>query len=381
MRFIRTVFLMYMVSSCTNFLYAAPIPEITILTKALGNTGEKFPNDLIKFWETITISQNNNNIEIAPKVKLLRIDLAEEKELGIPLTGSLIDKFIKPDPRVTLKKAHDYLKQSKINSDFSGSQSSDEKQIKNRKEKYQAEIPTILEISQTNSSLAANQLTSVNELLPTLKKLVERDIVAGIDPIKYLVLYNLSTPNTVLKEPVPVESDRGITKTEVSRSTSKCDSKTELNQGIQFISISKGKQTEALRKSDLTNAFQIFDSIVKESSGCCAKALMNKGIVHDLLGEPNLAIIDLKAAEKCDSQNIEVHYNLACHYAKHSTKANQQLDLSLQELEISVKLGLQNCKQILNDPDLKNLRQDKYFKTKLRDMLQQYGQFCITDSR
>ncbi len=376
MRFIRTVFFMYMVTSCTNFLYAAPIPEITILTRALGNTGEKFPDDLIKFWETITISQNNSNIEIAPKVKLLRIDLAEEKELGIPLTDSLfeslINKSIKPDPRVTLKKAHDYLELSKINNYFSNNQPSDEKQIKARKEKYQAEVPSVFEIFQTKSSLGANH-SKVNEILSALKKNIERDIVAGINPIKYLVFYNLSEtapnlpPENNISQLIPA-----------SKQSSKCDSQTDINQGIQYISMAKAKPTLALQKSDLTNAFNIFDNIAK-SSPCCTKAIMYRGIVRDLLGESNLAIDDLEFAEQCDLKNTDVHYNLACYYSKHSTKNNNKLDLSFKELEKAVVEGFKNCNLILNDMDLENLRRDKEFKVKLRDMLQRNNQYCIVD--
>jgi len=153
-----------------------------------------------------------------------------------------------------------------------------------------------------------------------------------------------------------------------------------LLQGIQFISMAKAKTTQALKKSDLNNAFQIFDSIVKEADtagGCCAKALMNRGIARDLLGESNLAFTDLKAAEQCDSQNMEVHYNLACHYSKHSTKANQQLDLALQELTKAIETGFKDCDQISHDPDLANLRGDKNFKDKLLKILHQHGQYCI----
>lgn len=171
-----------------------------------------------------------------------------------------------------------------------------------------------------------------------------------------------------------------ITTLTQKKPSSKCSSQYDLNQGIQFISMSKAKPTETLRKSDLNNAFQIFDSVVRESDAvgeCCAKALMNRGIARDLLGESNLAFTDLKAAEQCDSQNMEVHYNLACHYSKHSTKANQQLDLALQELTKAIEAEFKDCDQIKQDPDLANLRRDKDFKDKLRKMLHQHGQYCI----
>lgn len=382
---IISTFSLYIVTGCTNFIYAAPMPEITILTGALGNNGDNFPAELNKFWETITITQDNSNLEIAPKVKLLRIDLSEEKELNIPLNNSLFESWInaaiKPDPRVTLKKIHDYLEQSKINSDFANSQPSDEAQIKARKEKYQSEIPTVFEVLKIKSSLTGNHST-VNEVLPTLKRNIERDIAAGINPIKYLVFYNLSEPNGIIKEPsLPIVNTHPqlvSASKPVSKQASECDSQTNINQGIQYISMAKAKPTMALQKSDLINAFNIFDNVGKSSS-CCAKALMYRGIVRDLLGESNLALEDLKHAEQCDLMNKDVHYNLACYYSKHSTKINSQLDLAFEELEKAVAEGFKNCNLILNDTDLANLRRDKEFKAKLRDMLQRHDRYCIVD--
>lgn len=377
---VRSIFLMYIVSGCIHLVYATPTPQVTILTGALGNNGDKFPDELIKLWETISITQNGSNVEITPNIKLLRIDLVEEKEFNLSLANSWIDNLIKPDPRVYLKKTHDNLEQSKINNDFSNNQPPNEAQIKDRKEKYSAEIPMVFEIIQTKSDLAKNQFASVNELLPVLKKQIDKDIVDGVNPLKYLILYNLPNSNTIVSTGPVIASSSSINKTDTSKPSSKCNSQTEINQGIQFISMSKAKTTKALQKSDLTNAFNIFNNVVQETNSagvCCTKALMNRGIVRDLLGESNLAFIDLKAAEQCDTKNMEVHYNLACHYSKHSTKSNQQLDLALQELEKAVESGLKNCNQILNDSDLMNLRRDKDFKVKLRDMLQQHGQFCI----
>jgi len=195
------------------------------------------------------------------------------------------------------------------------------------------------------------------------------------------LIYRPSLEATSIVDVVPENTDvtKNISLTQ-KKSSSKCSSQYDLNQGIQFISMAKAKPTEALKKSDLNNAYQIFDSVVRESDAdgeCCAKALMNRGIVRDLLGEPSLAFIDLKAAEQCDSQNIEVHYNLACHYSKHSTKANQQLDLALQELTRAIEAGFKDCDQIIHDPDLANLRRNKDSKDKLRKMLHQHGQYCI----
>ena len=140
--------------------------------------------------------------------------------------------------------------------------------------------------------------------------------------------------------------------------------------GIQFISLAKGAQNSDLRKSNLENAFRLFDNAAKKAESakaCCAKALMNRGVVRDLLKEPNLALDDLLAARRCDSQDSEVHYNLACHYSIH-----KQLDLALQALDNALAAGFSDCKILREDSDLANLRASPKFK----DMLEKHRLFC-----
>jgi hypothetical protein len=184
----------------SNFSFAVT-PEITILTSGLGKEGDKFPSDLIKLWETIDV----NSTPVAPKIKLLRIDLAEEKELAVNSPQSIFDKIITPDSRVILMKIHDQLEKSIISKEFSNSVSANQNQIQAAKKRYSSDSKAFT-VAQTNSP-ATNQFTSVNELLPALKTQIANDIAKGINPLKYSVFYKL--PAIAVKPPVipkpPVE--------------------------------------------------------------------------------------------------------------------------------------------------------------------------------
>jgi hypothetical protein len=162
-----------------------------------------------------------------------------------------------------------------------------------------------------------------------------------------------------------------------------CNKQTECNQqllnnGIQFMSLSK-EHRGSLRQSDLKNAFQLFDRAVNEAeaaNSCCAKALMNRGLVRDLLRDQALAFRDLQQAEKCGQTDKDVLYNLACFYSKHHSNANSQLGLALEALEKAVVAGFRDCSLIEKDSDLANLRKNGCFNDRLRGMLQQHGLFC-----
>jgi hypothetical protein len=153
-----------------------------------------------KFWQPVTISQDSKDVDIAANIKLIRIDLTEEKEFSLPSANSWIDKLVKPDPRVVLKKMFDGLEQAKISKEFSDALPSDKNQLQAHKEKYVAES-TVFEIVNTGSLLTDNQAATINELLPKFKKRLEQDIVAGVTPLKYVVLYNLS-PAAVVISPI-----------------------------------------------------------------------------------------------------------------------------------------------------------------------------------
>lgn len=220
------IFILWFIWLSVAYSAPTPIPEITILTSALGKDGEKFPSELTKLWQPILINVNSNSVEIAPNIKLFRIDLPEEKEFVIPSSNSLLDSFIKPDPRVSLKKAYNYLEQSKINGDFSNSQPINEIQLQANKEMHSKEISLSFEIVSTKSSaLASNQFSSITELLPALKKQIEKDNVADVASLKYAIFYKLpeakgNNPSAIAQESiVPIPNIKGPASAE---STASC---------------------------------------------------------------------------------------------------------------------------------------------------------------
>ncbi|MFH0785268.1 MAG: hypothetical protein V2B20_25400 [Pseudomonadota bacterium] len=189
----------------SNTVWAVSTPniEITILTGALGEEGKMFPPELTKLWEPI--NSDTSSIVYTPNIKLIRIDMPEEKEYPFPSTGSWVDGFIKPDPRVVLKKTHDQLENTKINSAFSSNQKLDTNQIQTRKEKYSKETQMAFTIDPTNK----NRLPSINELLPVLKKQIESDISTGNNPLKYLVYYKVGGVEKIAEksvDPAPVKT-------------------------------------------------------------------------------------------------------------------------------------------------------------------------------
>ena len=135
-----TVFLIAVFSSHAIALATGPVLEITVLSSNLGKESDKFPEELVKFWDEIPIDQDSKTIDIIPKIKLIRIDLVDEKEFVFPKMDSWVDSLVKPDPRIPLKKARDFLKQSKINKDFSAEAAIDSNQKETIKNKYHTEI-------------------------------------------------------------------------------------------------------------------------------------------------------------------------------------------------------------------------------------------------
>jgi hypothetical protein len=194
-----TFFLGWLIlASHSSVIYAAKgsVPEIkiNILTSALGKEGEVFPPELVDFWQPVDI----NSRKVAPTVKLLRIDLSQEKELAISLpqpegviekTVDLVANLVQADPRSILKDKHDQLEKSAISKDFSNSVPANQNQIEVSKRRYSSEskIFTVAQIS----SPETNQFLSVNDLLPVLKKQITDDIAKGVNPLKYSVFYKL----------------------------------------------------------------------------------------------------------------------------------------------------------------------------------------------
>ena len=355
-----------------------PSPEITILVSGLGKEGDKFPAELCKFWEVISITQDNNPLDLVPIVKLSRIDLAEEKELILPKNDSWVDNLVKPDPRINLKKTHDFLLESKITKDFSTNSPSDEGQINSRKTKYLSDIPTVFEVTKAEN-LAKNSFSSVVELLNSLKKNLSNDVATG-SVSKYLVLYQLNSEKKHLTEIIkPAENKDQKTpddKTVIATKTiddkpvePSLETKQHVKQGMIFVSMAK--QNKTTQAENIKNALVEFDTAVKaeELQGrCYASALMNRGIAYWIDKKLNLAEKDLIKASECNDKDPVIFYNIMSYYS-----AINKPDLALEPLNKALDLGYKDCENIRNDPDLNNLRKMPDFKR----ALEHHQLFCL----
>ncbi|MEI6146484.1 MAG: hypothetical protein WCP66_08725 [Methylococcales bacterium] len=383
---ILTVVLIAVFSSHAVALTTSPAVEITILSSSLGKDGDKFPEDLVKFWNGIPIEQGSKTIDIIPKLKLLRIDLADEKEFVFPKSDSIFDSLRKPDPRITLKKAHDFLNQSKLNKDFSAESSIDSNQKETIKNKFHTEIPTLFEVTKAGT-LGNNQFKSVADLLVALKKQLSQDISTG-SAIKYLIFYNLdnevvkdlpaaSSPVTP-KAPAPVtaniEAKKDVPNSEVKKDVSvaslaSIDSQEHVKQAMMYVTLAKANPTTHIE--NIKNALAEFDVAVKqeESQGrCFAKAHMDRGLAYWLDKKLNLAEKDLVKASECDAKDPIIFYNLASYYS-----ATNKADLALDPLNKALDLGFKDCDILRTDSDLNNLRKMSEFKR----ALEQHSLFCL----
>lgn len=363
-----------------------PNSEITILVSGLGKEGEKFPPELVKVWETIPVQKDENTIEVIPSIKMVRIDLPEEKEFQMPKFESFVDKFVKPDPRIILKKTHDFLEQSKIGKDFSTEFPSEKKLITERKAKFIADIQNHLEVLKADK-LEKNQFLTLNEVLDELKKQISKNVLAD-KPSKYLILYRLYTDEPQVQK---VEKEQEVTTTSSNLAEPEASAKEEkqdanlkdpsssesldnnaqqhVKQAMVFVSLAKANPKT--RSENIKNALAEFDVAVKQEEAlgrCFAKAYMNRGIAYWLDKKLNLAEKDLVKASECDATDPIIFYNLTSYYS-----AINKADLALEPLNKALDLGFKDCDILRKDPDLKNLRKMSEFKR----ILEQHSLFCL----
>jgi tetratricopeptide (TPR) repeat protein len=345
-----------------------PKPEITILVTGLGKEGDPFPIELSKLWDVISITQNENTtIEIAPSIKLIRIDLSEEKILTLPSSDTWVDKLVKPDPRIALKKQHDFLEKSKINKEFSDELASEKDQKNTRISKYSSEIINILEVVSI-SSPERNQFSTVPELLINFKKKLSEDISKGTE-LKYLILYHLD-----MDMPFRNINNTKLQKTSLNinplkKGNASLETEQHIKQGMIYVSMAK--QNKATQTENIKNALTEFDAAVKleEASGkCYAPALMNRGLAYSIDKKLNLAEKDLIKATECNNEDPITFYNLMSYYA-----AINKADLALEPLNKALDLGFKDCDVLRKDPDLKNLRKMNDFKRSL----ELHSLFCL----
>ncbi|MEI7869180.1 MAG: hypothetical protein WCI11_14925 [Candidatus Methylumidiphilus sp.] len=181
--------LLILINIFCGFAYAAnPTPEVVVLSGALGKEGDKFPSELTLLFEPLVISGGESSTPIAQNIKLIRIDLPEPKELTIETPSSFVDSFIKPDPRVALKRERDSLQNAKIGNDFSDAQASNIDQQNVNKGKITKDYPILFEVTEAPGD---KQFSTIQDLLPELKKQIAKDIASEKATLKYAILYKL----------------------------------------------------------------------------------------------------------------------------------------------------------------------------------------------
>jgi hypothetical protein len=381
-------------------IFAANLPinvktTIILFEPFLEKEGSLLPEDILYLALPIFDSQICKDLILIPEVQILRMDLANSTPEALPklpmekgLAEKIAEAFGKvPDGAVWKEKVENSLKSVKITKEWI--------QPGNREVSFQ-DLANDAVIRRANlrfiipAKPGEFNKDSIQKLLPGLPS-ESTVLLENETEWKTQMLANLCPGNgmnasdadiALIYKPslAVVVTDTSSVKPpedhQPTESFSNCASQFNLNQGIQFISLSKSKSGAIEKKSDLNNAFKIFDTIAKESESagqCCAKALMNRGIVRDMLGEPELALQDLTSAQQCDSQSWEAHYNLAAYHVKHKFP---KPDLALQELDKTFSLGYKDCDQLLNDQDFKKLLRDREFNGKLKELLHRYGLYC-----
>ena len=123
------------------------------------------------------------------------------------------------------------------------------------------------------------------------------------------------------------------------------ESKRSLNQGMLYANM-----------SDFNNAIRAF----KASINCkkTSEAYSNLGVSYMQLGKNNLALDALQNAEKQDSRDAIVLYNLA---AVHSITG--ATDIALVYLDKALQNGFSHYDAIRFDPDLVEIRGEPEFRT------------------
>jgi len=83
----------------------------------------------------------------------------------------------------------------------------------------------------------------------------------------------------------------------------------------------------------------------------------NLAIALHYLGKDEEAIAELKEAIWLNPRSFKAYYNLACYYS-----LLNQVDLAIENLQLSIEYGYSNWDWIEKDPDLNNIRRDPRYK-------------------
>ncbi|MGH8657404.1 MAG: tetratricopeptide repeat protein [Gammaproteobacteria bacterium] len=147
-----------------------------------------------------------------------------------------------------------------------------------------------------------------------------------------------------------------------------------IQQGMTFVSLAKhdlSKTSESYDNAigEFTEAIVTSEKMEKLGMPCYAEAYMNRGVAYMMQEKPNKAINDLHKAAQCSPWSPMGYYNLAAYYS-----LRQQHDLAFDMLDVTLRLGFNNCEALRSDPDLKSIRDRQ---KEFRHVLEKYRMFCL----
>lgn len=113
--------------------------------------------------------------------------------------------------------------------------------------------------------------------------------------------------------------------------------------------------TSYANQQDYQNALAECKAAVAQNPS--ARNYMSLGVVYMQLGKPNLALEDLKRAERINPSDSVISYNLAAAYS-----LADKTDLSLRYVERALVNGFNDPDAWRSDPDLQNVRSEPEFR-------------------
>ena len=137
------------------------------------------------------------------------------------------------------------------------------------------------------------------------------------------------------------------------------DAKSSLVQAFSYISSAKAATSKTAQDELFANAEKELNRAIKLFPDY-AEALMNRGVLFMTIQKLNKAEIDLNRARKLDPKNPNINYNLVCLYS-----ITNRVDLAIDLLDKTLKLGFDDYDSLRSDPDLTELRKSKEFQTVL----------------
>jgi tetratricopeptide (TPR) repeat protein len=140
-----------------------------------------------------------------------------------------------------------------------------------------------------------------------------------------------------------------------------------VKQAFAYISMAKNANSVVNRDENLDNALREFSLAIQKDPGY-AEAYSNRAVTYMQLKKFNKADEDLRKAKELSPDSPSIHYNSA---SLESLKGN--VDLALDEIDVSLTKGFADYDALRRDPDLDNVRKHPEF----RKILEKHKVFIV----